>query len=343
MNSGTRPATADPHPTHPMDLLVVDALEADVLEWLGKRHSIRHAPELANAPREFRRSLYNVRATIVPAAVTVDAETLDFAPVLRAIGRIGAGAENIDLPACERRQIEIVRSQTATARAEAEFTIGAALSLLRRVPVRNADGSLAGRELGGATIGLVGMSPTARSIAQLLSGFGARIIGYDPALHASDSVWPLWKVAPVGLRELLERADVVSVQLAYFSRYHGLLGDRFLTHCKPNQLLVSTSHSALFDETALAAALRSGRIGGAWFDSLEPGALDPERPLHGIATLQVTPRVAAATREARQRSAWAVARRIDELLEFVPKSASELSETTIPGGLADLEAATWSH
>jgi phosphoglycerate dehydrogenase-like enzyme len=274
--------------------------------------------------------------------VTIDTETLDLAPVLVAIGRVSTGAENLDLAACERRRIEIVRSLTASARAEAEFSIGAALALLRRVPIRSADGSVAGRELGGATIGLVGMSPSARSIAQLLSGFGARIIGYDPALHASDSVWPLWKVAPVGLRELVERSDVVCVQLSYYSRYHGLLGDRFLTHCKPNQVLVSTAHSGVFDETALAAALKSGRIAAAWFDSLEPGALDPQRPLHGIATLQVTPRVAATTREAHQRSAWAVARRIDELLEFVPKSASELSETTIPGALADLEAAPWS-
>jgi D-3-phosphoglycerate dehydrogenase len=326
-----------------MDLLVVDALEPDVLEWLGLRHGIRHAPELAYSPREFRAALYNVRATIVPPSLTIDAETLGFAPVLRAIGRVSAGPDHIDLDECDRRRIEVVRSLTAGARAEAEFVIGAVLSLLRRVPVRNADGSVAGRELGGATIGLVGMSPTARSIAQLLSGFGARVIGYDPALHASDNVWGLWKVAPVGLRELLERADVVSVQLAYFSRYRGLLGDRFLTHCKPNQVLVSIAHSGLFDETALAAALKSGRIAAAWLDSLEPGALDPERPLHGIGTLQVTPRVAAITREARQRSAWAVARRIDELLEFVPKTASDLSETTIPGELVDLEAATWSH
>jgi len=326
-----------------MDLLVVETLEADVLEWLGLRHSIRHAPGLAQAPREFRRALHNVRAVIIPASVMIDVETLDFAPVLKAIGRVGAGAENLDLAACERRQIEVVRSLTASARAEGEFSIGALLALLRRVPVRNADGSITGRELGGATVGLVGMSPTARAIAQLLSGFGARVIGYDPALHASESIWEQWKVVPVGLRELFERSDAVSVQLAYFSRYHGLLGDRFLTHCKPAQVLVSTSHSGLFDETALAAALKCGRIAAAWFDSLEPGALDPERPLHAIPTLQVTPRVAATTREARQRSAWAVARRIDELLEFVPKSASEFSETTIPGGLVDLEAETGSH
>jgi phosphoglycerate dehydrogenase-like enzyme len=131
------------------------------------------------------------------------------------------------------------------------------------------------------------------------------------------------------------------VQLSYFSRYHGLLGDRFLPHCKPSQVLVSTTRSALFDETSLAAALKSGRIAAAWLDSLEPGALDSDRPLHGIETLQVTPRIAATTRESRQRSAWAVARRIDELLDFVPRTASDF-RSTIPGGLADLEAASWS-
>jgi D-3-phosphoglycerate dehydrogenase len=324
-----------------MDLLVVDTLESDVMQWLGSRHSVRHAPELAHEPREFRRALYNVRSAIIPASVTIDTETLDFAPVLRALGRVSTGAENIDLEACERRRVEVVRSLTSTARAEAEFTIGAMLSLLRRVPVRSADGSLASRELGGATIGLVGMPPAARAIAQLLSGFGARIIGYDPALHASESVWALWQVAPTSLRELVERADVLSVQLGYFSRYHGLLGDRFLPYCKPNQVLVSTAHSGLFDERALAAAMKSGRIAAAWLDSLEPGTLDPDRPLHGIETLQVTPRIAATTRESRQRSAWAVARRIDELLDFVPRSASDFS-ATIPGGLAGLEAASWS-
>jgi phosphoglycerate dehydrogenase-like enzyme len=324
-----------------MDLLVVDTLDADVMAWLGQRHRVRHAPELAFEQREFRRALYNVRAAIVPGSVAIDTETLDFAPLLRAVGRISSGAENIDPEACERRGIEIVRSLTASARAEAEFMIGATLSLLRRVPVRGPDGTPVGRELGGATIGLVGMPPAARSVAQLLSGFGARIVGYDPALHATDTVWALWKVAPVGLRELVERADVMCVQLNYFSRYHGLLGERFLRHCKPGQVLVSTAHSALFDETSLAAALKSGRIAAAWLDSLEPGALDPDRPLHDIETLQVTPRIASTTRESRQRSAWAVARRIDELLDFVPRSARDFS-ATIPGGLADLEAATWS-
>lgn len=327
-----------------MDVLVIDSLEADVMAWLAARHQVRHAPELAHEPREFRRALHNVRAAIVPSSVGVDAETLDFAPVLRAVGRVSAGSENIDLAACERRHVEVVRSLTASARAEAEFVIGAMLALLRRVPVRGADGTICGRELGGAVIGLVGMPPAARTIAQLLSGFGCRIIGYDPALHASDSVWPLWQVAPASLREMVERADVLCVQLDYYSRYHGLLGDRFLPYCKPHQVIVSTGHSALFDEAALAAALKSGRVAAAWLDSLEPGALDPDRPLHDIDTLQVTPRIAGTTRESRRRSAWAVARRIDELLgaSVLGARAESVFRSTTAGVAAGLAAGSLS-
>jgi phosphoglycerate dehydrogenase-like enzyme len=297
-----------------MDLLIIEPLEAEVMQWLETRYALRYAPELAKDPRAFRQALYNVRSMIVPPSVTIDAQTLHFAPVLRAVGRVSAGAENIDLEACARARVEVVRGLTATAQAEAEFMIGALLSLLRRVPVVGSDGMLVGRELGAATVGLVGMAPAARSMAQMLSGFGSRMVGYDPALHASDNVFERWKVQPMGLRELLEQSDAVCVQLSYFSRYHGLLGERFLPFCKPNQVIVSIAHSGLFDEQALANALGGGNVAAAWLDSLEPGALDEGRPLNGIPNLQITPRVASTTRESRLRSAWAVVKRIDELL-----------------------------
>ena len=304
-----------------MDLLIIEPLEPEVMQWLQTRFSVSYAPELASDPRAFRQALYNVRAAVVPPSVTIDAQTLHFAPVLRAVGRVSAGAENIDLDACARSRVEVVRGLTATAQAEAEFMIGAMLSLLRRVPVVGSDGMLVGRELGAATVGLVGMAPAARSMVQMLSGFGSKTLGYDPALHASDSVFKRWRVTPVGLRELLEQSDAVCVKLNYFSRYHGLLGERFLPFSKPNQVIVSIGHSALFDEAALAQALSTGRIAAAWLDSLEPGALDEGRPLHGIANLQITPRVASTTRESRLRSAWAVVQRIGELLG-APASAA---------------------
>ncbi|MDP9046143.1 MAG: phosphoglycerate dehydrogenase [Pseudomonadota bacterium] len=320
-----------------MDLLIIEPLEADVMRWLEERYAVRYAPELASDPRAFRQSLYNVRALIVPPAVTIDTQALHYAPVLRAVGRVSAGAENVDLDACARARVEVVRGLTATAQAEAEFMIGALLSMLRRVPVLGSDGMLVGRELGAATVGLVGMAPAARTMAQMLSGFGSRLIGYDPSLHATDSVFERWKVQPLGLRELLEQSDAVCVQLAYFRRYHGLLGERFLPFCKPNQVLVSIAHSALFDEASLADALDSGRISAAWLDSLEPGALEIGRPLHGIENLQITPRLASTTRESRLRSAWTVARRIDELLG-AGGSLQRTFRATQPSEPADLAA-----
>ncbi len=320
-----------------MDLLIIEPLEAEVMEWLEARYALRYAPELAGDPRAFRQALYNVRALIVPPSVRVDSQALHCAPVLRAVGRVSAGAENIDLDACARSRVEVVRDLTATSQAEAEFMIGALLSLLRRVPVLGSDGMLAGRELGAATVGLIGMAPAARSMTQMLAGFGSKVVGYDPALHASDSVFERWRVKPLGLRELLEQSDAVCVQLSYFSRFHGLLGERFLPFCKPDQVIVSIAHSALFNETSLADALISGRVAAAWLDSLDPGALDPGRPLHGIENLQITPRVASTTRESRLRSAWAVAKRIDEML-CAATPAVPAFKSTFAGVPTDLAA-----
>jgi hypothetical protein len=82
--------------------------------------------------------------------------------------------------------------------------------------------------------------------------------------------------------QLIEQCDGVCVLLAFFTRYRGLIGERYLASCKPNQVLVSLAHSSLFDEAALAEALNGTRMAAAWFDSLEPGALDPGRPLNAV-------------------------------------------------------------
>ena len=111
-----------------------------------------------------------------------------------------------------------------------------------------------------------------------------------------------------------------------------------MPHCKPNQVLGSVAHSSLLDQEALADVLGTGRMAAAWFDSLEPGALDPGKPLAEIDTLQITPRVAATTRESRVRAAWAVARRIDELLsaENAPQRLDfKATEPDVPLDLPD--------
>lgn len=299
-------------------ILVVEPIDPEVMQWLVARHPVRYAPDLARDPRALRQALPQVRALIIPPTVAVDAEALAQAPLLKAVGRLSAGAETIDAESCARAGVEVIRPTDATAQAEAEFMIGALLQMLRRVPVVNVEGLLVGRELGGTTVGLIGMAPAAEPLARLLEAFGAHVIGYDPTLHANDSAWQMLRVEPVGLRELMEASDCVGVMLSYFSRYHRLLGERYLAFCKPNQVLVSLAPSSLFDEGALADVLGTGRMAAAWFDSMEPQMLESGRPLHQIDTLQVTPRVASTTRESRVRAAWDVAKRIDTALSLPP-------------------------
>lgn len=318
-----------------MDLLIVEPLEPEVVQWLEVRYRLRYAPQLAREPLALRKALFPVRAIITPPSVAVDAAVLQAAPRLRAIGRLSSGAENIDIDACTRAGVEVVRPSNASAQAEAEFSIAALLQLLRRVPVLNAEGLLVGRELGSAKVGLVGMTAAARPLAKLLGAFGSQVMGYDPALHASDPLWAGWGVRPMALRELFEQCDAVCVLLTYATRYRGLIGERYLAGCKPNQVLVSLAHSNLFDEAALAQVLGSARMAAAWFDSLEPGALDPGRPLNEVDNLQITPRVASTTRESRVRSAWTVARRIDELLAGPALDDAVDFSLTLSGDAAD--------
>jgi len=301
-----------------MDVLIVEPVHDDVQQWLAGRHLVRLAPELASEPMAFRAALSTARAAILPPVVTVDASLLWHAPHLRVLGRVSAGAEDIDLDACARAGVEVARAGSASAAAEAEFVIGALLTLLRRVPIVSDDGLLVGRELGGSVVGIVGVTPSSECLVRLLTAFGAQVLGYDPGLHASDPGWARTGLRPVGLLDLVRDSDAVCVLLTHYARFGGLFGERLLSAAKPNQVIVSLAHSAIFDEQALALALREGPLAAAWLDSLAPGALDPGRPLCHIDTLQVTPRVASTTRESRLRSAWVVAERIDAVLRQAP-------------------------
>jgi phosphoglycerate dehydrogenase-like enzyme len=171
-----------------------------------------------------------------------------------------------------------------------------------------------GREMGGSTIGMLGLAPVAHTLAPMLKALGVRLIGYDPAVHHAAPIWDKLGVEPVTLNELLERADAVSLQVIYATRFRGWLNERLLNHCKPGQLWVSVSRSSLFDPEALALALSDGRIDACLLDGASEGFAGLGTPLHGIPNLHLTPRLGAHTREAKLRASWYVAHRIHETL-----------------------------
>lgn len=295
------------------------------LAWLCQRHPVAVRPELAADPGALRRALYNTRALLLPRKVVVTREMLDFAPVLRAVARLHGGSDNTDLEACREHGVRVIETSAAGVRANVEFLLASLLMLLRGgmalslAGQRHAEAAL-GRELNGSLVGLVGLGPVAQVLAPMLRSLGARLVGYDPALHPQAAVWEGLKVRPVSLPQLLAQADAVSVLVKFAPHYQGFFNDAVLAHCRPGQLWVGLSRSSLFEAAALARALADGRIKACVLDGAEAGFASRGSALHEAQNLHLTPRLGAYTQPAQARAGWLVARGLHEALTL-PEAA----------------------
>ncbi|MCM2356140.1 MAG: hypothetical protein NDI68_05560 [Arenimonas sp.] len=321
-----------------MDILLVDRLAPEALAWLQERHSVDNRPELASDPSALRKAVYNAQAVVLPRKSVVTREFLDFAPLLKAVARMHLGTDNTDLEACRARQVRVIEASTANVRSNAEFLLAGLLMLFRRGIVSSFMGQRhaeirMGRELHGSVVGILGLAPTAHALAMLLNALGARLIGYDPAVHHSAPIWQRLGIQPVAVQDLVAQADAVSVQVMYASRYQGFVNDKLLAHCKPGQVWVGISRSQLFEQAALAAALNDGRIEAALLDGAESGFASRESPLHLCQNLYLTPRLGSHTREARTRASWYVAHRLHETLTGAHHTVGET-----PTNLLDLDS-----
>jgi phosphoglycerate dehydrogenase-like enzyme len=293
-----------------------------------------YRPQLAHDERALRHSTDKVRAIVVPNRVVVNQDFLDFAPKLEVVARLQIGSDNIDLESCRERGVKVLQARSANLRANAEFLVSALLLLYRQsmlsalapkpMPTGTPGAAMQlsdatkylppGREINGSTIGLLGIGPAASVLATLLNSMGARLIGYDPALHHSSPIWQQMRVQPVSLPDMMSTADAVSVQMLYASRFKGFVNARVLAACKRHQVWVSISRSALFDTDAMVQALQDGRIGAWLTDSADEGESHALPLLRTLPNFYATPRIGSQTREARQRASWYMAHRLHDLL-----------------------------
>jgi phosphoglycerate dehydrogenase-like enzyme len=324
-----------------LDILLLESLIPEAMAWLEARHSVLYRPQLAHDVRALRHSTERVRAIVVPNHVVVNQDFLDFAPALEVVARLQVGTDNIDLESCRDRNVKVLQARSANLRANAEFLVSALLLLYRQSmlsalapkpmspdapgaprPTNHASPYLAqGREINGSTIGLLGIGPAASVLAALLTGLGARLIGYDPALHHSSPMWQQMRVQPVSLLDMMSTADAVSVQMLYASRFKGFVNDRVLAACKRDQVWVSISRSDLFDTKAMAEAMQDGRIGAWLTDSTDEAESHALPLLRTLPNFYATPRIGSQTREARQRASWYMAHRLHDALS--PEGAAQ--------------------
>lgn len=320
-----------------MDILLLDRLVPEALAWLEARHSVVSRPDLTPDPSALRKAVYKAQAVVLPRKVAVTREFLDFAPLLKAVARLHGATDNTDLEACRERKVRVIQASTANVRSNAEYLLASLLLLYRRGIAsslngdRHADIRL-GRELNGSVIGILGLAPTAHTLALMLHSLGAKLIGYDPAVHHTAPIWQRLNIQPVSLQELMAHADAVSVQVMYASRYERFVNDKLLAHCKPGQMWVGISRSQLFDPDALARALADGRIEACMLDGAESGFASKGSPLHEAANLFLTPRLGSHTRESRLRASWYVAHRLHETLA-APRTSAFDQLPSAPGEL----------
>jgi len=327
-----------------VEILLVDELLREACDWLSERHSVEYRPDLAGDPSALRKAMYNVRALVLPRKLVVNREFLDFAPVLCALARLTFSSDNTDLEACRERRVRVIQPSSAAVRSNAEYLLGALLLLMRRgigsslAGQRHAPPQL-GRELNGAVVGIFGLAPAAHTFTVLLRALGAKLIGYDPAVHHSAPIWERLEVQPVTPKELMANADAVSVTVLYASRYRGLINEQMLAACRPGQVWVGLTRSSIFDVGALARALGDGRIESCMLDGAEQGFAAKGTPLHELNNLYLTPRLGAHTVQARLRASWYVAHRIHETLSL-PRISMLDQISSGPGALTNMSVDT---
>lgn len=242
----------------------------------------------------------------------VSRRVIEGAARLRAIVKYGVGIDAIDIDAARERAIPVVNVPEYAERTVAEGAFSLLLALARRFkPIQHAMQSAGwiwpesrwlASDLGGKTLGLVGVGRIGRSMARMAAGFDMRVIGYDPHVQT----WPDGLVERRDdLDAMLAECDAVSLHCVLNASTRHLIGAPQLARLKSSALLVNVSRGELIDEVALRAALQAGRLAGAALDvyGREPLAHQghPLSALYTMDNVMLWPHLTFYTHEAMQR------------------------------------------
>ena len=315
-------------------VLLAEELSPATVEALGPDFDVRSVdgtdrPALLAA-------LADADAILVRSATKVDAEAIAAAPKLKVIARAGVGLDNVDIRTATAAGVMVVNAPTSNIISAAELTVGHILSLARHIPQAHAAlaagqwkrSAFTGTELYEKTIGIIGLGRIGALVAERLKGFGTNLVAYDPYVTSARA--QQLGVQLLGLDELLERSDFITIHMPKTPETIGMIGAEQLARMKPTAYIVNVARGGLIDEEALHAAVEAGTIAGAGLDVFvsEPPT---GSPLLGQKGVVVTPHLGASTDEAQEKAGISVARSVRLALagELVPDAVN------VAGGVID--------
>jgi D-3-phosphoglycerate dehydrogenase len=237
------------------------------------------------------------------------------------------GLDKIDLEACDRHHMRVLSLRGEVnflnnIRATSELTVGLTLSLLRNIPAATTDVTMGhwdrdawcGRELYGSTVGIVGCGRIGRHLANYYRAFGMNVIGYD-----TRPDFPSDLIERVdSLDELMQRADVVSLHVAYNASTRHMIGRREIGLMKKSAIVVNTARGGVLDDRALADAIINGQIAGAAVDVLDGEPDIAGNPLLELARhtnrMLISPHIGGKTYESCEKTEQFMAEKVVKAL-----------------------------
>jgi D-3-phosphoglycerate dehydrogenase len=241
------------------------------------------------------------RRKLITALERLDETILAALPDLQVVSKYGVGTDMIDMTAMARHGIRLGWTGGVNRRAVSELVIAFMISLLRHVPLSNSelrDGTWKvrkGRQLSDRTVGIIGCGHVGKDLATLLRAFGCQVLAHDildfPEFYAAH------QVEPMGLEDLLRRADIVTLHVPLDKSTRDMLNAGRLALLKSDALLINAARGGLVDEDALKAMLKDGRLAGAGFDVF---AEEPTNDLEllRLPNFMATPHVGGSAEEA---------------------------------------------
>ena len=304
-------------------ILISEFITSQALETLRSKHAVVYEPELYKDRPALIAALQKMEGLIVRNLTQVNEEILVGAPHLKVVGRLGVGLENIELPACAKRNIKVIPATGANAESVAEYVVGAAVALTRGfIPATIS--TLKGEwprprfssyhEFLGKTMGIVGFGSIGRVVAKKAHAFGLQCVAYDPMLTGDSVELDGLSVPLLSLNDLLAKSDAVTLHLPFLPETKNLFNAFALDQMKQGACLVNTARGGIVDEFALADRLRSGRLGGAAIDVFQSEPAKDLNHFAGIENLILTPHVGGVTHESNERVSQMIADEVNRFL-----------------------------
>ncbi|MCX5717728.1 MAG: phosphoglycerate dehydrogenase [Nitrospirae bacterium] len=301
-----------------MKVLVSDKISDKGVEIL-KKAGLNVDVKTGMKPDDLKECISEYHGLVIRSATKVTADIIGAAKNLRVIGRAGSGLDNVDKAAASKKGIVVMNTPGGNTITTAEHSIALLFSLARMVPQATASmkagqwekKKFMGVELFNKTLGIIGLGNIGNQVAKKAQGLEMVVIAYDPFL--SDDRAKALGIEKVSLDQLFSRSDFITIHTPLTPETKNLINSETIGKMKNEVRIINCARGGIINEKDLYEALKSGKVAGAALDVFEKEPPE-DFSLIGLDNVICTPHLGAATEEAQENVAIAVAEQIADYL-----------------------------